>query len=391
MEKSFTAKCKALASCSLLLLCMATLGSCGDKQGKQDTGVKVHLQMRDEQAPLNLSDVAEKVELVRLETDSSALIGQVDKMIIHDGRLYILDKQRASTVFVYTEDGHFLHTIGEKGHAGNEYIELTDVCVGGDKVYILDNRSEKINVYAMDGKYEESLKMPYQVYAFRHLEGDVFGFSCEYTPNKKLEEAGKYPNYISCNVRTGKTKTDLMFEDMMSPDAIPMTLNNLNDCFYQGLDWHIYRATEEGCEAVAEFLMPESCTKNRDGFLQTLAKKSVDVNSFEEWQSQSPFPSLITSLSTGNILYTYWRKGSYLYAAFTDLQTGTSKEGSATGSLPIHNDMDDSLPFIIPQYASDGCLYCILAPEMMRADVAQGGANEESHYYLLKIKLRSDF
>jgi len=181
-----------------------------------------------------------------------------------------------------------------------------------------------------------------------------------------------------------------MFEDFMSHDAIPMTLNNLNDCFYQGLDWHIYRATSEGCEVMAEFVMSESCTKNRDKFLQTLAKKRVDVNSFEEYQSQSPFPSLITCLATGNILYSYWRKGNYLYTAFADLQSGTIKEGSAKDSLPIHNDMDNDLPFIIPQYASNGCLYCILTPEMMSASTADDNTNERSNYYLLKIKLKNN-
>lgn len=274
-----------LASCILLALCAAVLSSCGGKQDKREMGVKIQLQMRDEQAPLNLSDVAEGVSLVKLESDSSALIGQIYKVIIRDGLLYLVDKQLDSTVFVYDEKGHFLHKIGEKGHAGNEYIELTDAYVDAEKVYILDNRSEKINVYTTEGKNEEILKMPYQVYAFKHLDGDVFGFSCEYTPDKELEESGKFPNYLAIDVRTGKMQKDLMFEDFMSPNVIPMTLNNLNECFYQGLDWHIYRATEEGCEVMAEFLMPEPCVKNRDGFLHALKKKRVDIDGFEEWQS----------------------------------------------------------------------------------------------------------
>jgi len=117
-------------SCVMLLMGGMTLESCGDKQSKQYTGVKIQLQMRDEQAPLNLSDVAEKVELVKLETDSNALIGQVDKMIAGDGVFYLVDKQLAATVLVYDEEGHFLRKIGEKGHASNEYINLTDVSVG---------------------------------------------------------------------------------------------------------------------------------------------------------------------------------------------------------------------------------------------------------------------
>lgn len=94
-------------------------------------------------------------------------------------------------------------------------------------------------------------------------------------------------------------------------------------------------------------------------------------------------------MTTDNVLYSYWRKGSYLYAVFSDLQSGTSKVGAAKGSLPIHNDLNDDLPFIIPQYASDGCLYCILTPEMMKAGAAKDNAND-GDLFLLKITLKSE-
>lgn len=69
--------------------------------------------------------------------DSSEPIGNIDKMIVAGGKIYVLDTQVAQQIFVYDRKGKLLFRIKDKGNGPEEYISLWDMQVDTVKNEIL--------------------------------------------------------------------------------------------------------------------------------------------------------------------------------------------------------------------------------------------------------------
>ena len=70
--------------------------------------------------------IFKEVELVKLESEH-CVVGSIDKIIRNDSLLYIMDKQIAREVYIFTSDGRFVHKISRHGHGKNEYTQLWDI------------------------------------------------------------------------------------------------------------------------------------------------------------------------------------------------------------------------------------------------------------------------
>lgn len=64
-----------------------------------------------------------------LETKIETLIGHIDKMLIREGRMYLLDKEGAKSLFVFDTSGKFIYKINRVGQGPGEYIEPDDFTV----------------------------------------------------------------------------------------------------------------------------------------------------------------------------------------------------------------------------------------------------------------------
>ena len=64
---------------------------------------------------------------IQLETDTSMLIGNIDKIILNGDRIYIIDKNITSSIFIFNQNGRFVNKISRKGEGPNEYINLHDM------------------------------------------------------------------------------------------------------------------------------------------------------------------------------------------------------------------------------------------------------------------------
>jgi len=93
---------------------------------------------------------------VALETTELNPIGDVSKIIVNKKRIYILDRNKSSCIFVFSQDGKFLGKIGQKGHGSQEYIEPTVFDISGENVLVLDQFKSKLISYSPDGRYISS-------------------------------------------------------------------------------------------------------------------------------------------------------------------------------------------------------------------------------------------
>ena len=104
----------------------------------------------------SMSTLCESYTCIPLElsNDEDNLINAIDKLVVHDGCFYVMDRFR-NTIFVFSEEGKYLHKIARSGRGPQEYIELTDFDVYDSEVYILSRANQAIYVYDKDGNFRQ--------------------------------------------------------------------------------------------------------------------------------------------------------------------------------------------------------------------------------------------
>jgi hypothetical protein len=79
-----------------------------DLDGKKETSIP-------------FSSIFKNVQTIILEAGKDCLIGSLDELQIFDGRIYILDKHIAKSLFVFDMEGRFIRKIGSLGRGPGEF------------------------------------------------------------------------------------------------------------------------------------------------------------------------------------------------------------------------------------------------------------------------------
>lgn len=102
------------------------------------------------------------LKLIPLEANANSLVGEVNKIIVQDSLIYLLDIRKTRSLSVFRlADGKFVRKIGNYGKSNSEYIEPTDFAVAGNQVVILDNRLMKLLVYDLEGNFKRSSRLQF--------------------------------------------------------------------------------------------------------------------------------------------------------------------------------------------------------------------------------------
>lgn len=129
--------------------------SCSDSEKKKLSQIET-IEFNCDQATkyFNLATIVDTAsfETIALETNDDCLIGQVSKMLFHNDTIIIVDKITKS-IFLFDDKGKFLSKICRVGRGPQEYLDLTDACVGNDHILVIDNNQRKIFCYNFNGKY----------------------------------------------------------------------------------------------------------------------------------------------------------------------------------------------------------------------------------------------
>lgn len=95
-----------------------------------------------------------------LETNNSALIGEISRLYVGDDTLFILDRNFRS-VIIYDKVGKYINCIQKVGTGPKEYVDLGDICVDNihKELIVLCTRPSKLQFYSYQGKFlrEKSL------------------------------------------------------------------------------------------------------------------------------------------------------------------------------------------------------------------------------------------
>ncbi len=89
----------------------------------------------------DVTQYADSVKFVRLETTDENIIGRVSNLLFSEDYIIVADRQTAS-IFFFDYDGNYSHKIHKRGQGGDEYISLSHV--------MLDRKNDIIIVHDLE-------------------------------------------------------------------------------------------------------------------------------------------------------------------------------------------------------------------------------------------------
>ncbi len=151
---------KKLLNYFIFILLFST--SCGESesyQEKKSTDV-IHINLDN----ANVEDISDMMDtsffrVVALETTPEALVGgQIKDVFYRNSRIYVAEKQ-SKGIFMFDENGKFLNKIQSPGEGPEDYIDLSQVRITDDNIYIYDMYGLKILCYDMDCNFQNRINV----------------------------------------------------------------------------------------------------------------------------------------------------------------------------------------------------------------------------------------
>ncbi|MDR0961729.1 MAG: 6-bladed beta-propeller [Mediterranea sp.] len=156
----------------ILFLLSLALFVCSCSNRDTDRGVTLDVAgVLNNKSVVPIGDIAERVTLVPLETNDSVLISYISNVVPYKEYLAIVHNKRCS---FFSKEGKYSHKIERIGNGPEEYLDITNLFVRDDKVYIYDQTKSRITIYSLAGKFAGFIGIPKRVTAVRPMESDMY-------------------------------------------------------------------------------------------------------------------------------------------------------------------------------------------------------------------------
>lgn len=126
------------------------------------------LKVDDKFEPSNnfsYNEIIDSIWYLPLETNKKSLIENIEKVILHEGNVYVLDVF-SNSLLKFDLQGRFITQIGEEGKGPNEYVSPMDFEIVNKEILILDDRAGVVKYYDLDGKFLKDEKLSFRMNQF---------------------------------------------------------------------------------------------------------------------------------------------------------------------------------------------------------------------------------
>lgn len=143
------------------LLCVSTymLSSCiTEKESTSITPIlasekitTIDLDNAKNQDVILSSSILKTPTVVPLETTDKCVVQRIQNLEVFDNKIYILD-DKSNRLYVFSIDGKYLYNLGHVGNGSGEYLELSDFSIDKKRkiIYLWDEAKDKILKYHLD-------------------------------------------------------------------------------------------------------------------------------------------------------------------------------------------------------------------------------------------------
>jgi len=143
----------------MFFLCLLfILGSCNNEKKESIYG-HIYLQNGFKKKDFyRLSEIAEEIDYIFLETNDSCLMTDI-KEVIYDPPYYFIMDNNEKSIFIFNEAGNFVNTISALGQGPQEYTMIYSFDVFDNILYIYDYNQRKILKYMVNGKFINAFRI----------------------------------------------------------------------------------------------------------------------------------------------------------------------------------------------------------------------------------------
>ena len=280
-----------------------------------------------------LENFIENIQIINPEEDKH-LIGNIDKLIIDDHKLVILDR-KYNRVFIFDKFGKKVRTIDSHGHGPQEYQRIRDISYRYNHLIIYDDLSHRIIMYDDDGDYLKTIKVDFTAEGLTWLSPEIVVFNNQYNANYN-DNTGEY-NLILVNT-DGKIINKLL--SLIDSQSIRTLLNLTTEPFSMSGD-------------IQHFCLPYNDT------IYTFNEISIEQSSYVDFgprkltwsmvtpfKTQSPlaFANFINSGDFASTIHYFTFINDFIFFAFAykgpcyaliDTRKGISTMAKVSGRLPL--------------------------------------------------------
>lgn len=160
------------------------LHSCRDKIiNNASQSIKLNI-LTEQYKKIGISGFVERIEYTILENKKGNLLGGIDKAILDNDVLYVLDN-KTKKISAFSISGHFKFQINSFGKGPEEYLDLSDFIINRatSEIEVWDNGNRKILVYDKIGEYKREIPFDLRMENFARMkDNSIICYTCNY-PN----------------------------------------------------------------------------------------------------------------------------------------------------------------------------------------------------------------
>lgn len=202
----------------------------------------IHFDFTQEMKDVHTMGLLKDCTIVPLETNDSVLIGEIDKVIFYETRLYVATFSPEQAVYIFNLQGKLLHKISRKGRGAEEYLQLSDMFIDSRNrtLYLLSRIDEKLLVFDVDEyRLVKTIRLPKAFVKMVSLENGYIGYMGNYSQDKN-QPYNLWAMNSRYEIESQYMKIDSRWESKM---ASIHSLSTYQDSLYYiaPTDFNIYR------------------------------------------------------------------------------------------------------------------------------------------------------
>jgi len=140
---------------TLLVLLILTV-ACSQKKSSEVPIVNLVNHETVETYSILLSDIAESIKIIPLETSETVLVSRIRDVKFHNERLYIIG---IYDCMAFDMGGKFLNMVGMQGRGPQEYVSLYDIYPVKNNLWIINGSGDKVLKHNKDGEFIERFNL----------------------------------------------------------------------------------------------------------------------------------------------------------------------------------------------------------------------------------------
>lgn len=228
----------SLRNVIIIIIVAIFFSGCVKHTSKTASSEVIKINPYESEDSVNLSEIADSVKCIRLQTDSNNIMGRVREIIVRKKYIYAFDVSQ-QIIFVFDKTGKYVSKLNKRGDGPDEYVFM-------GPVFIDDN--EKF-IELIDFKGDKSSKLKYSNISFKFIGKEPFPSvncnSCKRNNGNYYFATQQLDNIIDGEktnagllISNSKEIEKILFDkniktdhSSFSPNIESFTINNKNELF----------------------------------------------------------------------------------------------------------------------------------------------------------------